>query len=54
MLRFGWSPKDANFDKKYKIITKDMAVQLFLTEGNIKKSPSNLDWAKLDFLQRNH
>jgi len=53
ILKFGWSHTDPNFDKKYPIVTKDSAIKLFM-EGNMKKTPSNLDLNKLEFLNKKY
>jgi glutamyl-tRNA synthetase len=53
ILKFGWSHTDPNFDKKYPIVTKDNAIKLFM-EGNMKKTPSNLDLNKLEFLNKKY
>lgn len=47
LLRLGWSPSDANFDKHTKMITKDMAIELFMTGGKMKNSPVLFDPMKL-------
>lgn len=54
ILRFGWSPKDAEFDKKHAIIPKEFAEQIFLTEGSMKNSSSSLDLNKLAFLNKKY
>jgi glutamyl-tRNA synthetase len=52
IIRLGWSPSDANFDRKVKMLTRDMAVDMFLTGGNLRSSPSLFDPVKLDSLNR--
>jgi glutamyl-tRNA synthetase len=52
LLRLGWSPKDANFDKKHRTIDRDMATAMFLTDGNMRASPAMFDPMVLDGLDR--
>jgi glutamyl-tRNA synthetase len=49
MLRMGWSPKDPQFDSKYKFVDKEMAKGMILTEGSFNASPSNFDEGKLAY-----
>lgn len=52
ILRLGWSPKDPNFDSKYKIIGKDLAIKLILNDGNFQASKSKFDQNKLNFYNK--
>lgn len=52
MLRMGWGPKEDN--KANSIIPKDRAIQMFLTEGSMKKSAANFDQAKLDWFNKKY
>lgn len=49
LLRQGWSHKDPNYNKP---ISKHEAVQMFLTEGKMNAKDSNLDFNKLNWMQR--
>lgn len=52
MLRMGWGPtKD---DKSTSIINKERAIQMFLEEGSMKKSPAGFDQAKLDWFNKKY
>lgn len=54
ILRLGWSPSDAEFDKKNTVITKDKAIELFLTEGSLRNASSSLDINKLIYYNKKH
>lgn len=54
ILRLGWSPSDANFDKKVKMLDRDMAVRMFLTDGRMRNSPVLFDPVMLDALDRRY
>ena len=49
LFRLGWSHPDPQFDKKYKMISKDDAISLVL-DGKFKSSPALFDPNKLDSL----
>jgi glutamyl-tRNA synthetase len=48
MLRMGWGPHVD--DRSTKMITKERAVEMFLTHGKMRSAPSNMDVAMLRFL----
>lgn len=52
LLRMGWGPR--NEDKSHKLITRERALELFLTNGVMRSSPANYDEAKLENLQANY
>lgn len=52
LLMLGWAATDANFAKKFKMVTKEDAVNLFLTAGNMKNRPALFDPVLLDTLDR--
>ena len=52
MLRMGWGPKVDN--KENSIIPKAKAINMFLTEGAMKKSPARLDQNKLDWFNKKY
>ena len=54
ILRLGWSPSDANFDKKVRMLDRDMAVKMFLTDGRMRNSPVLFDPVMLDTLDRRY
>jgi glutamyl-tRNA synthetase len=54
ILRLGWSPSDANFDRDYPIITKDHAKEIFWKEGSMRSAPSSLDINKLNFFHKKY
>lgn len=54
LLRLGWSPTDANFDKTTKMVPKDDAVKLFLTAGRMRNSPVLFDPVFLNTLDRRY
>lgn len=54
LLRLGWSPTDGTFDKHTKMVSKDLAVELFLTAGKMKSSPPLFEPEKLDFYERRY
>jgi glutamyl/glutaminyl-tRNA synthetase len=49
VLKLGWSHKDGTIDKKFPLIDKATALDIF-KGGHLKNSKSNLDLAKLDWL----
>lgn len=51
LVKLGWNVKDPNVDKKYPVITKDIALELFST-GKMRGAPSNFDHPKLDWIQK--
>lgn len=52
MLRMGWGPtKD---DKSTAILNRDQAVELFMTGGRMKSSPSEFDPVKLAWMDRKY
>lgn len=54
VLRLGWSPTDANFDRHTPLIPKDLATKIFMTDGKMKSSPANFDLAKLDWYNKKY
>lgn len=54
LLRLGWSPSDPNFDKHTPYISKDMAVELFLTAGKMRNSPVLFDNDKLNWYNKHY
>ena len=54
MLRLGWSAADPNFDKHTPLVTKDMAIKLFMTDGKMGNSPVLFDQVKLDWYQKKY
>lgn len=52
VLRMGWGPR--NEDKSHKVITRERALELFLTGGSMRASPANYDQARLDMIQANY
>jgi len=54
LLRIGWAPTDPNFDSKHKIVTKDMAVDMILKEGNFRSAPGKFDPMKLAYYNKKH
>jgi glutamyl-tRNA synthetase len=52
MLRMGWSPTVD--DKTTKIIDRDRALEMFLTEGKMKSKSANMDLAKLESFDRKY
>lgn len=52
MLRLGWGP--TREDRSHRIIDRQRAVDLFLSAGNMRPAPSNMDPALLAFLDRNY
>jgi glutamyl-tRNA synthetase len=53
VLKLGWSHPDPKFDKKYPLVDKQMAIELF-REGNLKAAKSTLDVGKLDWLNKRY
>lgn len=51
VLKLGWAHKDANFDRDYPIISKDIAKKYFF-DGNLKTSNCSFDVNKLNFLNK--
>ena len=54
ILRLGWSPSDANFDKTHPIITKDHAKEIFWKDGALRNSSASLDLQKLAFYNKKY
>lgn len=52
ILRLGWGPYVD--DKSTKMITKERAVEMFLTHGKMRSAPSNMDVAMLQFLDKKY
>jgi glutamyl-tRNA synthetase len=52
LLRMGWGPRID--DKTTKIINKDRAVEMFLTQGSLRGAPSGMDVMKLDSFDRKY
>jgi glutamyl/glutaminyl-tRNA synthetase len=50
LVRLGWSPKIDN--KENSLITRERALKMFLTEGNMRNVNANFDPQKLEYLQR--
>jgi glutamyl-tRNA synthetase len=50
LVRLGWSPKIDN--KENSLITRERALKMFLTEGNMRNQNANFDAQKLEYLQR--
>jgi glutamyl-tRNA synthetase len=53
VLKLGWSHPDPAFDKKYPLVDKQMAIELF-PEGHLKAVKSTLDTGKLDWLNKRY
>lgn len=53
VLKLGWGHPDPNFDKKYPLVDKQMAIELF-PEGHLKSVKSTLDMSKLDWLNKRY
>ena len=49
IIKFGWSSKNSNFDKLYKILTINDIISCF-NEGKISKNDCNIDLKKLESL----
>lgn len=54
LLRLGWSPSDPNFDKHTPLITRDMALEMFIGGGKMKNSPVLFDPTKLNWYDRKY
>lgn len=52
MLRMGWGP--SRDDKSTAILTRDQAVEMFMTGGRMKSSPAEFDKQKLDWMDRKY
>lgn len=52
VLRMGWGPKVD--DKTTSVLPKEKAIQMFLTEGNLRNSSANIDLDKLKALDRKY
>lgn len=50
LLRLGWGPKVD--DKSTAVMTRDVALELFLEGGNLRASPAKVDFVKLDSFDR--
>ena len=53
ILRLGWSHPDPEFDRRYPIIPKDLAIQIF-HEGKLKSSNCSLDFKKLEWYDKKY
>lgn len=53
MLRLGWAPRGGD-DRKYNIIPRSLAVDIFLTEGTMKNSISSFDANKLEWYNKKY
>lgn len=53
VLKLGWGHPDPNFDKKYPLVDKQMAIELF-PQGQLKSVKSTLDMSKLDWLNKRY
>jgi glutamyl/glutaminyl-tRNA synthetase len=53
VLKLGWSHPDPTFDKRYPLVDKQMAIELF-PEGQLKAVKSTLDTGKLDWLNKRY
>lgn len=54
MLRLGWSPSDANFDKTTPLIDRQLAIKMFLSSGKMRSSSSSLDLNKLNWYNKKY
>jgi glutamyl-tRNA synthetase len=52
MLRLGWGP--TNEDRSHRTIDRARALELFLTGGNMRPSPANMDTQMLNFLDKQY
>ena len=52
MLRMGWGP--TRDDKSTAILTREQAVEMFMTGGRMKSSPAEFDRVKLDWMDRKY
>ena len=52
MLRLGWGPTVD--DKTTALISRDRAIEMFLTGGKMRNSPANMDIQKLDSFDRKY
>mgnify|MGYP002078740821 CR=1 FL=1 len=52
LLRMGWGPTVD--DKSNSVIDPSKAIKMFLTEGKMRSSPANLDFAKLDWFNKKY
>lgn len=50
LLRLGWAPREDN--KKNSILDRDRAFELFWDGGSLRSSPANIDWNKLNHLNK--
>ena len=52
MLRLGWGPTVD--DKSTAVISKEKALEMFLSQGKMKSSPANIDLQKLESFDRKY
>jgi len=52
LLRLGWSPHEDN--KANSLISKERAIEMFLTQGRMKNSQANIDEQKLAWFDRKY
>jgi glutamyl/glutaminyl-tRNA synthetase len=52
ILRMGWGPRDDN--KANSIITKDRAIDMFISGGKMRKAPSGIDMNKLNWYNKKY
>jgi glutamyl-tRNA synthetase len=53
ILKLGWAHKDGEYDKKYPLITKEHAIEVF-HQGTLKNSACNYDQMKLEWYKRKY
>lgn len=53
ILFMGWAHKDANFSKTYPLVSKELAIRVFM-DGHMKNSTANYDDAKLEWLKKKY
>lgn len=54
LLKLGWGPTDPEFDHKYRTVSKEQAIELFLKEGSMRNIKCNFDPAKLEKYNRQY
>ena len=52
ILRMGWGPRVDN--KANSIIPKDKAIKMFISDGKMRKAPSGIDMAKLNWFNKKY
>jgi len=52
LLRLGWGPFEDN--KANSLISKERAVEMFLTQGQMKNSQANIDEQKLKWFNKKY